>query len=146
MGDRIRRLMGTGGRGRAASDGQRRDGLTFQVRDEGVAAAITLRGHLDERTAGEFERGVASLRSAGASFLLVDLHEIEGIDSAGMLAVLGAEADSRERRLDFVVVPPPARVHREFWSDELKKLLCMVHYRDADWLLDFYGASRLTHT
>lgn len=131
------RLQRAGGaRSRHAS------GITLRVRDEGRVASVAVSGRLEEGGDAELRRVARALRSAGVVVLVVDLHELEAIDSVGTTAVLELEAENREREgWELAVVPPSPRVAPELSSPEMREILCLVAPQDARYMLDFYAAS-----
>jgi anti-anti-sigma factor len=74
-------------------------------RDEVAVVAV---GELDLASVDELERAVAELRLAGFASIVLDLHQVEFIDSTGlrMLITLRNEAERNGSSLS-VVAPPP---------------------------------------
>ncbi len=53
-----------------------------------VPAKITARGELDASTADRFDHAISQAISAGATFVLVDLSEVEFLDSSALRVIV----------------------------------------------------------
>lgn len=72
---------------------------------EGGRVVLTLRGELDLATAPELERAVSAPLGAGQD-LVLDLRELEFMDSSGIRVLVTAHAQATERGASFAVVRP----------------------------------------
>ena len=67
---------------------------------------------LDLASAGNLETGLKALESSKPELIVLDLRELEFMDSTGLRTVLAADARARERGARLVVVRPPGEVER----------------------------------
>lgn len=72
--------------------------------------AVVPVGELDMDTVDAVQEAVAELTSAGFDRIVVDLHEVEFIDSTGLRMLIGLREDSIQNGHDLTLVPatPPA--------------------------------------
>lgn len=80
-------------------------------RDEVVVA---VRGEIDMHTADEVARRVRELWATGWAHLIVDLQEVDFIDSLGLRMLVGLRDDSQRSGLRLSVVPPSGMARRIF--------------------------------
>ena len=75
-----------------------------EVRTEGQAAIIVVRGELDLATSPELERQLRDLADTGNEQLVIDLRELEFMDSTGLSLIVKAHQRLSEggRRLSIV--------------------------------------------
>ena len=106
-------------------------GLTIDERRDGGTAVLALTGELDIATAGTVEAAVERARGAGLRRLVLDLRELEFLDSTGIQAILRADLASREDPFELVVVRGPRPVERLFELLELHDRLTVVDDPDA---------------
>lgn len=95
-------------------------------------------GHLNASNAAEFQNQlIKAVASSGHSILLVDMEQVESLDSAGLMALVSALslAQRLERRLSLCSVSPPIRIIFELTG--LDRVFEMVENRAA-----FEGAIR----
>lgn len=71
-----------------------------------TAGVVRLSGVLDVRTAPSLRDQIRSLVSAGFRQLVVDLSEVDGIDSSGMSALIGGLRAARVAGGDFRIAQP----------------------------------------
>jgi anti-sigma B factor antagonist len=105
--------------------------LIIDERRDGETVVLGLAGELDIATAGSVEAAVERARAAGVQRLVLDLRELEFLDSTGIQAVLRADLASREERFELVVVRGPRAVERLFTLLELHERLTVVDDPDA---------------
>ncbi|MFN2444338.1 MAG: STAS domain-containing protein [Vicinamibacterales bacterium] len=93
-------------------------------RDEIVVEAS---GDLDLQSAELLEHTVGRLRAEGHDRVVVDLHQVEFIDSTGLRVLIGLHRDAQRegRAISLVAGPPP--VQRIF---ELTATHALFHWRD----------------
>ena len=70
---------------------------------------ITLAGHLDVVTAPELRRRLSELLDAGETQLLVDLREVDFVDSSGLAALVQGMKRARAEGGDVELVAPTHR-------------------------------------
>ncbi|MGA2165074.1 MAG: STAS domain-containing protein [Solirubrobacteraceae bacterium] len=88
--------------------------LTIEVRQEHDRIVLTLRGELDllgaPRLAGEFESDTVR----AAEIVVLDLDEVQFIDSAGLRVVLAGHERALERGQRLALTPGSPQVQRLF--------------------------------
>lgn len=93
-----------------------RSGSPLQVErltdESGVV--LRLRGELDLSSAPELERALANARLEKPDRLLIDLSELEFMDSTGLALLVRAEQDSRQDGQRFHLSPGSRQVRRLF--------------------------------
>jgi anti-anti-sigma factor len=100
--------------------------LGISRHDDGSRHTLALRGELDITSARELERHVQQLCSQGQGELVLDLGELEFIDSAGLSAILRVRALCQEQMLEFCLMPGERRVQRLF---EVTRLIDRLPFR-----------------
>jgi len=76
--------------------------------------AVVLTGELDLASADVLESEVCELRGAGFGRVVVDLREVDFIDSAGLRVLLSLRNTAKRRGHSLTIVPGPRRVQRIF--------------------------------
>lgn len=96
------------------------------VSREGDTARLRLVGELDMVTTPLVRAQIAALRAAGTRVLVLDLSDVEFIDSTGLHCILDCEAESRENGFSVAVIPGPPAVRRIFELTNTDTLLRFV--------------------
>jgi len=78
------------------------------------SAAIALRGELDLDSAGRLEAEVGRARARGATRIVLDLQQVDFIDSTGLRVLLSLRNDIKRSGDALLLVPPPPAVLRIF--------------------------------
>jgi anti-sigma B factor antagonist len=94
------------------------DQLRIDVRHEGDRLELRLRGELDLATVPLLEDQIDRAGAQGASMVVLDLEELEFIDSTGLRAILSASALATEREQEFAVTRG---------SEQVQRLLSLTH-------------------
>jgi anti-sigma B factor antagonist len=81
-----------------------------EVRREGRATIIGLSGELDLASSAELQEELD--RVAGAEVLILDLRDLEFIDSTGLSVLVKAHQDAQESGREFGLVKGGAQVQR----------------------------------
>ena len=81
-----------------------------EVRNEGRAAILTLHGEFDLASVPEFERELAG--AAASELLVVDLKQLDFIDSTGLGALVKAHQQAQEAGREFALVKGGGQVER----------------------------------
>jgi anti-anti-sigma factor len=105
--------------------------LIIEERRDDATVVLALDGELDIATAPDVEAAIARARAGGLERLVVDLRELEFLDSTGIQALLRADLHSREDPFDLVVVRGSRAVERLFTLLELHERLTVVDDPDA---------------
>lgn len=89
-------------------------------------------GELDLASAGELEARLRELESARPDLIVLDLRELDFMDSTGLRTVLAADARARERGGRLVVVRPPGEVQRVLQVTRMDEHLELVDEPPTD--------------
>ena len=82
---------------------------------EGTRTRLAIRGDFDMQATFTVEPALESaLERPGLRELVVDLSELEFVDSTGIGVLLRVESEARQREVTLSIVPPPPEVHRVF--------------------------------
>src|SRR5690348_5791687 len=88
--------------------------LELRTENDHGAPRLVVAGELDLASAEQLEAQLRQLESAEPELLVLDLRELEFMDSTGLRAVIAADARARERGARLVVVRAPEEVDRVF--------------------------------
>ncbi len=88
------------------------DLLKTDVQDRDGWRVVTAAGQLDVATAPEFRQTLVEAQYGGETHVLVDLNEVEFIDSMGMGVLVGGLKRARTHQCQFVVACSQPRVLR----------------------------------
>jgi anti-sigma B factor antagonist len=86
--------------------------LSVRSEREGDVHTIALRGEMDLSNAGEVERELLHAEATDAPTILVDLSELNFMDSTGIRLLIAADARSRADSCRLSLIRPPAPVAR----------------------------------
>lgn len=103
--------------------------ITTEERDGQTHMALV--GELDIASAPGFEEGLANAEAGAPGVLVLDLREVEFIDSTGLRAVIAADERARSDGRRFVIVRGSAAVQRVFSVTQLDQRLEIVENVDA---------------
>ena len=76
--------------------------------------AVVLRGEFELASAGQLEREVKELAAVGFARIVIDLSDVEFLDSAGLHTLMALRNDAKRRGHELVLVPGRADVQRIF--------------------------------
>jgi anti-anti-sigma factor len=93
--------------------------------DQGTPRLV-VSGELDLACAEELESKLKQLESSEPDVLVLDLRELEFMDSTGLRTVIAADARARERGGRLVVVRAPGEVDRVFSLTRMDQHLDLV--------------------
>lgn len=88
----------------------------FEVRvhpDRDVVRVVPV-GELDLATVDQLRSELDGLTSAGFKQVVLDLRELEFIDSSGLMFVLDTDARARQDGFDFALIEGPQAIQRIF--------------------------------
>jgi len=97
-----------------SAEASRYKAFSISVERRGDEAAIIVGGDLDLASADSLEREVAKQRADGVTRFLVDLGEVDFIDSTGLRVLLALRNDAKRNSHPLTLVPPPPTVRRIF--------------------------------
>jgi anti-anti-sigma factor len=89
-----------------------RDQLQIDVRHEGGRAILTLAGELDMASSELLEQALAAEDLVGEAMLVLDLQQLQFIDSTGLRVILTTLERCRERGQEFAITPGSQQVQR----------------------------------
>ena len=96
------------------------------VHNQGGASVVAVSGELDLRTSPELEERLASAFDAGAELVILDLRQIEFMDSTGLRVLLGAHQRASESGRRFALVRGADQVERVLTLTGVRDLLTVV--------------------
>jgi anti-anti-sigma factor len=88
--------------------------LTLTSEREGDMHVVALAGELDLANAADVAQELARVEATDAEAIVVDLSQLEFIDSTGIRVLLEADARSRSDSCRLTLLRPPDRVLRVF--------------------------------
>ena len=88
----------------------------LRVRTErtGTMSSVIPSGELDISTAGRVEAELRAVEAEEPGVIVLDLRELEFIDSTGLRVIIGADARARVDGRRLVLVEGPAHIQRVF--------------------------------
>jgi anti-anti-sigma factor len=89
-------------------------GLTISSSIEDGVASIVLHGELDLASAPALEHSISSIEEHAPSRLVIDLGDLQFLDSTGLRLLLQADARWRKRGAQLVLRPGEPAVQRVF--------------------------------
>ena len=97
--------------------------LRLRSRREGGVHTIALSGEMDLSNAAEVERELRHAEATDADTILVDLAELQFMDSTGIRLLISADARSRANSGRLRLTRPPAQVFRVLCIAGIDELL-----------------------
>jgi anti-anti-sigma factor len=88
------------------------DQLQIDVRHEPGRAILRLVGELDMASTQLLQQALAAGDIQGEPMVVLDLQQLQFIDSTGLRAILAALESCRERRQEFAITPGSQQVQR----------------------------------
>lgn len=96
------------------------------VHNQGGASVLAVSGELDLRTSPELEEQLARAFDSGAELVILDLRQIEFMDSTGLRVLLGAHQRANESGRRFALVRGADQVERVLTLTGVRDLLTVV--------------------
>lgn len=100
--------------------------LELKTENDHGAPRLVVSGELDLSSAEELEAQLRQLESSEPELLVLDLRELEFMDSTGLRVVIAADARARDRGARLVVVRAPEEVDRVFRLTRMDQHLELV--------------------
>ena len=100
--------------------------LELRIEHDHEAPRVVLSGELDLASAEELEGELKQLEAAEPPLLVLDLRELEFMDSTGLRTVIAADARARDRGGRLVVVRARDEVDRVFRLTRMDQHLELV--------------------
>jgi len=102
----------------------------IQSEDRGAAVRLALTGDLDLATAREAEETIMEAETSRPRLLVLDLSDLEFMDSTGLRVILSAASRGDEEDRRVVIVKGPEVVQRVFEITRVAERLDMVENAD----------------
>ena len=100
--------------------------FNVEERNQGTASVLAVTGELDLRTSPELEDRLARVWASGAELVILDLRQIEFMDSTGLRVLLGAHQRAQETGRRFALVRGADQVERVLTLTGVRDLLTVV--------------------
>ena len=100
--------------------------FSVEEHNQGAAAVVAVGGELDLRTSPELEERLTRAFDGGAELVILDLRQIEFMDSAGLRVVLSAHQRAHETGRRFALVRGADQVERVLKLTGVRDLLTVV--------------------
>jgi anti-anti-sigma factor len=100
--------------------------FNVEERNEGSAWVLAASGELDLRTSPQLEQRLDRAWAAGAELVILDLRQIEFMDSTGLRVLLGAHQRAQETGRRFALVRGADQVERVLTLTGVRDLLTIV--------------------
>ena len=97
-----------------------------EERNEGSAWVLGASGELDLRTSPQVEAALDRVWASGAELVILDLRQIEFMDSTGLRVMLGAHQRAQETGRRFALVRGADQVERVLTLTGVRDLLTVV--------------------
>ena len=97
--------------------------VDVRVNERNGTAVVALKGELDISEVADVEKQLKAVEKRQPEVLVLDLRELEFLDSSGLRVVLEADLRSRRDARRFALIPGPEPVHRVFLIALLDKRL-----------------------
>jgi anti-sigma B factor antagonist len=81
--------------------------LTIDTREDGPSRVLALRGELDVASAGALSEAVSQQCSQGAKSIVLEIAELDFVDSTGLRAILASQRLCSERDCELTLTPSP---------------------------------------
>jgi anti-sigma B factor antagonist len=88
------------------------DQLTIEIRRDAGRAIIGLEGELDMASAEQLEQALDAEDLRREAMIVLDLQQLQFVDSTGLRAILAALERCRERHQEFAITPGSQQVQR----------------------------------
>lgn len=100
--------------------------FSVDVREEGGATLLAVSGELDLRTSPELEEQLSRAFDGGAELVILDLRQIEFMDSTGLRVLLSAHQRAHDTGRRFALVRGADQVERVLTLTGVRDLLTVV--------------------
>ena len=100
--------------------------FNVEERNEGSAWILAASGELDLRTSPQLEERLNHVWASGAELVILDLRQIEFMDSTGLRVLLGAHQRAQETSRRFALVRGADQVERVLTLTGVRDMLTIV--------------------
>ena len=105
--------------------------LRIESREAGGVTYVTLGGEFDLAGVEQFDSAIGKLEANAPQTLVIDLSELEFMDSSGLRALVMADQRARQRERRLAIVPGPPSVRRVFEITRLDDRLDLIDSASA---------------
>jgi anti-anti-sigma factor len=105
--------------------------LRIEAREAGGVTYMTLGGEFDLAAIEQFESAIGKLEANEPETLVIDLSELDFMDSSGLRALVMADQRARQRGRRLAIVPGPPSVRRVFEITQLHERLDLIDSASA---------------
>lgn len=102
------------------------DLLTVTTREVGDWTVVALVGQLDVATAPDFRQTLLEVQYGGGQQVVLDLRELEFLDSFGLGVIVGGVRRARTHDGDLVLVCPAGRIRHVFEVTGVDRLVALT--------------------
>jgi anti-anti-sigma factor len=88
--------------------------LGIDVRSEPDRVVLELHGELDLLAAPELEAAIEDVEAGSPAIVVLDLQDLQFVDSAGLRVILAAHERAQQQAWDFALTPGSEQVQRLF--------------------------------
>lgn len=103
----------------------------LEVHDDRGTSVIALRGELDLASSGALEEELTRVLASGSGEIVIDLRELEFMDSMGLGALIGAHRRAQEANRPFSLVRGCGQVQRLLELTSVAERMTFVQAPDA---------------
>jgi anti-anti-sigma factor len=100
--------------------------LEVTTEKKGTTSIVTFRGELDFAASPEAESELSGIEADSPAVIVVDLRELQFLDSTGLRILLSAQRRAQEASRQLVIVQGPRAVQRVFEVSGTLPLLTFV--------------------
>ncbi|MXW97182.1 MAG: STAS domain-containing protein [Acidimicrobiaceae bacterium] len=120
--------------------------VTIRRSEQPPWTVLSVGGDLDVVGAPDMRQAVVTAVAEGSRLLVLDLSELDFVDSFGLGAVVGALKRVRQRGGELALVCPSSRIRRVFEICDLDRILALHHSTDTLSELSVAGTDGATST
>jgi anti-anti-sigma factor len=100
--------------------------FSVQVHNEGSASVVAATGELDLRTSPVLEEELERVWGTAAELVILDLRQVEFMDSTGLRVLLGAHQRAHDTGRRFALVRGAEQIERVLTLTGVRELLTVV--------------------
>jgi len=105
--------------------------VTLEIITEGAASVAAVDGRLDLRSAPDLRLQLTAALAAGGGSIVLDLSEVEFIDSSGLGVLVGVHREAERRGGRLAMVPPHGSASQIFTLTRTEGFFHLVPTREA---------------
>jgi anti-anti-sigma factor len=118
----------------------RQEVFAFESRERDVGVLVQLFGELDVAAVGDLRAELDRIQASGCQELVVDLRELDFMDSTGLHLLLRVDANCARDGIRLRLVPGPAAVQRLFEVTGTDVRFDFIEPPDASWVASSGGS------